>query len=111
MNIVLTGFAARAEAATVGTFKELANLPTAPTNPYPAADIGKFVPGEIYSTRSICDHDCIFRWKVIKRTEMCYPPGQVQYVPGADSREARGMKFAATTDAEVRVFTLRDLRL
>ena len=31
-------------------------------------EVIKFVPGKTYSTRSICDHNCIFRIGVIKRT-------------------------------------------
>ena len=31
--------------------------------------ITKFEENKEYSTRSICDHDCIFTYKVIKRTE------------------------------------------
>lgn len=33
------------------------------------AEKRKFIVGNTYTTRSICDHDCIFSFKVIKRTE------------------------------------------
>jgi len=29
----------------------------------------QFKPGNTYSTRSICNHDCIFSFKIIRRTE------------------------------------------
>jgi hypothetical protein len=29
----------------------------------------KFEVGKTYATRSICDHDCIFRFEVVSRTE------------------------------------------
>jgi hypothetical protein len=29
----------------------------------------KFIPGRSYSTRSACDHECIFSIEVLKRTE------------------------------------------
>lgn len=31
-------------------------------------DLSKFQPGQIYATRSICDHNCIYRFKVTRRT-------------------------------------------
>lgn len=34
-----------------------------------AAETKRFEVGETYQTRSICNHDCIFSVKVIKRTE------------------------------------------
>ena len=30
----------------------------------------KFNVGQIYATRSICNHDCIYRWQIVKRTEV-----------------------------------------
>lgn len=29
----------------------------------------KFIEGKEYTTRSVCDHNCIFKMKVISRTE------------------------------------------
>lgn len=29
----------------------------------------KFIPGKVYQTRSVCDHDCLFEITVAKRTE------------------------------------------
>ena len=29
----------------------------------------KFEKGKIYATRSICDHNCVFSFKIIKRTD------------------------------------------
>jgi hypothetical protein len=79
MPFILTGFAARAEAATVGPIRELANenaRPVAPLfepipqpDPAPVRRVRAFEIGAVYSTRSICDHNCIFRWKVIRRTD------------------------------------------
>jgi hypothetical protein len=31
--------------------------------------MSKFVTGKTYTTRSVCDHDCIVSIKIIKRTE------------------------------------------
>ena len=31
----------------------------------------QFKVGETYSTRSICDHECIFSFKILRRTAKC----------------------------------------
>jgi hypothetical protein len=31
--------------------------------------MNRFEAGKVYWTRSACDHECIFSWKVIRRTE------------------------------------------
>ena len=35
----------------------------------PARAAKKFVAGRTYSTRSACDHDCIFSFELVSRTE------------------------------------------
>lgn len=60
---ILSPAAVNAELATIGIFKDQANVDAAPE-----PSIRKFEVGTVYSTRSICDHDCIFRWVVVKRT-------------------------------------------
>ncbi len=39
-----------------------ANTDAAPKN-------DQFIVGEVYGTRSFCDYDCIFRFRIVKRTE------------------------------------------
>ena len=63
MNMFLT--AAEAIAATEAT-AVAANANAAPAAPVEAK---KFVVGQQYSTRSICNHDCIMTWEIVKRTE------------------------------------------
>jgi hypothetical protein len=64
----------------------------------------KFIVGKTYQCRSVCDHDCIFKYEVISRTkafitikshneitkrkvymneteEYCYPQGQYSMCP------------------------------
>ena len=54
-------------------------------------DLSKFQPGQIYATRSICDSDCIFRFKITRRTATtlfffpCDPAGE----PTRDERSRR----------------------
>lgn len=41
----------------------------APEQAAPAPSYAQFEVGKVYSTRSICDHDCIYRWRVVRRTD------------------------------------------
>lgn len=71
MPIVLTGFAAAGHAAAFTTgISPVANVAKAPTQkPAAKPEPRRFVVGQVYATRSVCDYDCIFRWYVVKRTD------------------------------------------
>jgi len=46
-----------------------AHVEDTPSAPAPAPSVAAFEVGVVYACRSICDHECIFHWKVTARTE------------------------------------------